>query len=98
MSPPLNFTEALLDPLHSAIYIVFMLVACAIFSKTCKMRFEIMSLRLIWHSLCMMCFGSYNPLKPDFVVSNTVYAILKSSPESLLTKVASRDRSQWFCT
>lgn len=43
MSPPLNFTEALLDPLHSAIYIVFMLVACAIFSKTCKRRFEFMS-------------------------------------------------------
>lgn len=34
MSPPLNFTEALLDPIHTAIYIVFMLVACAIFSKT----------------------------------------------------------------
>ena len=34
MSPPLNFTEALLDPLHSAIYFTFMLVACAIFSKT----------------------------------------------------------------
>ena len=34
MSPPLNFTEALLDPVHTAIYIVFMLVACTIFSKT----------------------------------------------------------------
>ena len=34
MSPPLNFTEALMDPIHTAIYIVFMLVACAVFSKT----------------------------------------------------------------
>ncbi|RAL67472.1 hypothetical protein DID88_008227 [Monilinia fructigena] len=34
MSPPLNFTDALLDPLHTAIYIVYMLTACAIFSKT----------------------------------------------------------------
>ena len=34
MSPPQNLTEALLDPVHTAIYIIFMLVACAIFSKT----------------------------------------------------------------
>ncbi|KAK4697311.1 protein transport protein SEC61 subunit alpha, partial [Lecanoromycetidae sp. Uapishka_2] len=34
MSPPLNFTEALLDPIHTALYVTFMLVACAIFSKT----------------------------------------------------------------
>lgn len=34
MSPPLNFTEALLDPIHTAIYIAYMLVACAVFSKT----------------------------------------------------------------
>ena len=26
MSPPLNFTEALLDPVHTAIYMIFMLV------------------------------------------------------------------------
>ncbi|KAK6506828.1 translocon subunit [Arthrobotrys musiformis] len=34
MSPPLNITEALLDPIHTLIYIVFMLTACAVFSKT----------------------------------------------------------------
>ncbi|KAI4185241.1 MAG: hypothetical protein L6R41_004245 [Letrouitia leprolyta] len=34
MSPPLNFTEAIMDPVHTAIYVVFMLVACAVFSKT----------------------------------------------------------------
>ncbi|KAI5848162.1 SecY subunit domain-containing protein [Tricharina praecox] len=34
MSPPLNFTDALLDPVHTALYIIFMLGACAIFSKT----------------------------------------------------------------
>ncbi|KAL8710952.1 MAG: hypothetical protein Q9220_004551 [cf. Caloplaca sp. 1 TL-2023] len=34
MSPPLNFSEAIMDPVHTAIYIVFMLVACAVFSKT----------------------------------------------------------------
>ncbi|CAF9915376.1 MAG: translocon subunit [Alectoria fallacina] len=34
MSPPLNFTEAILDPVKTAIYIVFMLTACALFSKT----------------------------------------------------------------
>ena len=26
MSPPLNFTEALLDPVHTAVYMIFMLV------------------------------------------------------------------------
>lgn len=34
MSPPLSISEALLDPVHTAIYIVFVLVACAVFSKT----------------------------------------------------------------
>ena len=34
MSPPLNFSEALLDPIHTALYVIYMLVACAIFSKT----------------------------------------------------------------
>lgn len=34
MSPPLNITEALLDPIHTIIYIIFMLTACAVFSKT----------------------------------------------------------------
>jgi len=34
MSPPLNFTEALLDPIHTAVYIAYMLIACAVFSKT----------------------------------------------------------------
>ncbi|KAK5162382.1 translocon subunit [Oleoguttula sp. CCFEE 6159] len=34
MSPPLNFTEALLDPIHTAVYIAYMLTACAVFSKT----------------------------------------------------------------
>ncbi|EQB49597.1 hypothetical protein CGLO_11052 [Colletotrichum gloeosporioides Cg-14] len=34
MSPPLNFKDALLDPIHTVVYIVYMLGACAIFSKT----------------------------------------------------------------
>ncbi|BFZ61172.1 translocon subunit [Saitoella coloradoensis] len=34
MSPPLSLKEALLDPVHTAIYISFMLFACALFSKT----------------------------------------------------------------
>lgn len=34
MSPPLNFTEALLDPLKTAVYISFVVVTCAVFSKT----------------------------------------------------------------
>ena len=34
MSPPLNFTDALLDPIHTGVYIAYMLVACALFSKT----------------------------------------------------------------
>ncbi|UNI19600.1 translocon subunit [Purpureocillium takamizusanense] len=34
MSPPLNFKDALLDPIHTAAYIVYMLGACALFSKT----------------------------------------------------------------
>jgi protein transport protein SEC61 subunit alpha len=34
MSPPLDLKAALLDPIHTAVYITFMLTACAIFSKT----------------------------------------------------------------
>ena len=34
ISPPINLREALLDPIHSALYITFMLSACAFFSKT----------------------------------------------------------------
>ncbi|MCJ1416273.1 translocon subunit [Xylographa parallela] len=34
MSPPLDLKAALLDPVHTAVYIVFMLSACALFSKT----------------------------------------------------------------
>ncbi|RHZ60276.1 hypothetical protein Glove_355g90 [Diversispora epigaea] len=34
MSPPHSITDALLDPIHTFIYIVFMLTACALFSKT----------------------------------------------------------------
>ena len=34
MSPPLNFSDALLDPIHTVVYITYMLVACAVFSKT----------------------------------------------------------------
>ncbi|KAI9719018.1 MAG: translocon subunit [Chrysothrix sp. TS-e1954] len=34
MSPPLSFTSALLDPIHTAIYIAYMLIACAVFSTT----------------------------------------------------------------
>ena len=34
MWPPLNFKDALMDPLHTAIFTVYMLVACAAFSKT----------------------------------------------------------------
>jgi protein transport protein SEC61 subunit alpha len=34
MSPPLNFKDALVDPIHTVVYIGYMLTACAIFSKT----------------------------------------------------------------
>lgn len=34
MSPPLDLTSAFLDPIHTAIYVLFMLTACAMFSKT----------------------------------------------------------------
>jgi protein transport protein SEC61 subunit alpha len=34
MSPPHTIKEAILDPIHTAIYITFMLSACALFSKT----------------------------------------------------------------
>jgi len=33
ISPPLNLTDALLDPIHTAIYVVFMVTACATFSR-----------------------------------------------------------------
>ena len=34
MSPPLDLTSAILDPIHTAIYVTFMLTVCAMFSKT----------------------------------------------------------------
>lgn len=34
MSPPHTIKEALIDPIHTAIYVTFMLTACALFSKT----------------------------------------------------------------
>jgi protein transport protein SEC61 subunit alpha len=34
MSPPHTLKNAVLDPIHTAIYIAFMLSACALFSKT----------------------------------------------------------------
>lgn len=33
-SPPLSVKEALLDPLHTAVFVAYMLLACAAFSKT----------------------------------------------------------------
>ncbi|CAG8441993.1 5840_t:CDS:2 [Scutellospora calospora] len=34
MSPPHSIKDALLDPIHTVVYVVFMLTACALFSKT----------------------------------------------------------------
>ena len=34
MSPPHTFKEVVLDPIHTAVYVTFMLSACALFSKT----------------------------------------------------------------
>jgi protein transport protein SEC61 subunit alpha len=34
MSPPLDIKSALMDPIHTALYVAFMLTACALFSKT----------------------------------------------------------------
>ena len=34
MSPPHTLTAALLDPIHTLIYVAFTVTACAIFSKT----------------------------------------------------------------
>jgi len=34
MSPPFSVSEALLDPIHTAIYLLYMIAACALFSKT----------------------------------------------------------------
>jgi protein transport protein SEC61 subunit alpha len=34
MTPPLNLTAALFDPIHTLLYVSFMLVTCALFSKT----------------------------------------------------------------
>jgi protein transport protein SEC61 subunit alpha len=34
MPPPHNMKEAILDPIYTAIYIIFILSACAMFSKT----------------------------------------------------------------
>lgn len=34
MSPPHTMKEAILDPIHTAIYIIFISTTCALFSKT----------------------------------------------------------------
>lgn len=34
MSPPHTMREAIIDPIHTALYIAFMISACALFSKT----------------------------------------------------------------
>ena len=34
MSPPHTIKEVILDPIHTAAYIAFMISACALFSKT----------------------------------------------------------------
>lgn len=34
MSPPHTIKEALLDPIHTALYVAFVVSACALFSKT----------------------------------------------------------------
>lgn len=34
ISPPLNFKEIINDPVHTLVYITFVLVSCAVFSKT----------------------------------------------------------------
>jgi protein transport protein SEC61 subunit alpha len=34
MSPPHTLKAAFLDPIHTAIYVTFILTACAMFSKT----------------------------------------------------------------
>jgi protein transport protein SEC61 subunit alpha len=34
VSPPISLTEILYDPLHAIIYFSFILIACALFSKT----------------------------------------------------------------
>lgn len=34
MSPPFSISEALLDPIHTAVYLIYIVAACALFSKT----------------------------------------------------------------
>jgi protein transport protein SEC61 subunit alpha len=34
MSPPFSISEALLDPIHTMVYLIYMITACALFSKT----------------------------------------------------------------
>lgn len=34
MSPPHTIKEALIDPIHTALYVAFVVSACALFSKT----------------------------------------------------------------
>lgn len=34
MSPPFSVSEALLDPIHTAVYLIYIVAACALFSKT----------------------------------------------------------------
>lgn len=33
MSPPLSFSDALLDPIHTVVYVAFVITTCAVFSK-----------------------------------------------------------------
>ena len=34
LSPPFSISEALLDPIHTMVYLIYMITACALFSKT----------------------------------------------------------------
>ena len=70
MSPPADLKSALLDPVHTAIYIVFIMTACAIFSKTwievsgsaprdvAKQLKVCCSLQASWYCPLMFCAGT----------------------------------------
>ena len=69
MSPPHTVKEAILDPIHTAVYIVFMLSACALFSKTWievsgsgprDVAKQLKEQQMVFFSSLKLCPGSYH--------------------------------------
>jgi hypothetical protein len=58
MSPPHTIKEAILDPIHTAIYIAFVLSTCATFKTSIEVK-KLVEELIAWHTshTPLACFG-----------------------------------------